>query len=443
MAGQSRVSATVKFVSVGARHVSPILENEMSKQCNSSLPRREFLCAAGMASMTTLLPRMSLAYADTDSRFVFIILRGALDGLAAVAPYGDGNYQRVRGALALPAPGTTNGALKLDGMFALNPALKNLYQRYQAKELLVMHAVASPYRDRSHFDGQDLLENGTIAPHGSIDGWLNRALSGMSGSRQRSTDQLAIAFAQNVPLVLRGEQKVGSWVPSRLPETDDDTLQRIAALYQTDPYFLSRLQTAMATDAIAGEGGMDMTNHAQDNGQGIRNNPLAPIVGAAGKMLRQSDGPRIAVMEATGWDTHANQGAEQGQLFARLEGLDQAIDTLRIEMDDAWKNTVVMVATEFGRTAAINGTRGTDHGTATCSFLVGGAVNGGKVIADWPGLASNNMYQGRDLQPTMDLRSVFKGVLATHMGVSDSVLENRVFADSRNAKPMLELVQKA
>jgi uncharacterized protein (DUF1501 family) len=148
-------------------------------------------------------------------------------------------------------------------------------------------------------------------------------------------------------------------------------------------------------------------------------------------------------MEATGWDTHANQGAEQGQLFTRLTDLDKAIESLRTEMGSVWQNTVVMVATEFGRTVAINGTRGTDHGTATAAFLVGGAVNGGKVIADWPGLANNNLYQGRDLQPTLDLRSVFKGVLATHMGVSESVLETQVFANSQAAKPMLELVRNA
>ncbi len=400
------------------------------------ISRRNFLYSSGMASMASLLPRVSLAYADTDSRFVFIILRGALDGLAAVAPYGDGNYQRMRGALALPAPGSTDSALKLDGMFALNPAFTNLYARYQAKELLVLHAVASPYRERSHFDGQDLLENGTTAPHGSLDGWLNRALPGMPGAKQRSTEQLAIAFAQNVPLVLRGEQKVGSWVPSRLPETDDDTLQRIAALYATDPYLLSRLQTAMSTDAIADEGGMAMA-------QGGRYNALSSVVSAAGKMLKQSDGPRVAVLEATGWDTHANQGAEQGQLFTRLQGLDKAIESLRVEMGDAWKNTVVMVATEFGRTVAINGTRGTDHGTATCSLLVGGAVNGGKVIADWPGLASHNLYQGRDLQPTLDLRSVFKGVLITHMDISESLLATKVFANSQSAKPMLQLVRSS
>ena len=393
-----------------------------------------------MAGAAGWLPRLSFADAPNDkmgdARFVLVILRGALDGLAAVAPYGDGNYGRVRGALALPTPGAAGGALKLDGMFALNPALANLHARYQAKELLVLHAVASPYRERSHFDGQDLLENGTTAPHGALDGWLNRALPGMAGARHRSTEQLAMAFAQNVPLVLRGDRRVGSWVPSRLPETDEDTLQRIAALYATDPYFASRLQTAMATETIVDEGGMSRSGMVQ----GLRNS-LTPIVSAAGKMLKQNDGPRIAVMDATGWDTHANQGAEQGQLFARLAGLDNAVETLRTEMGEAWSRTVVMIATEFGRTVAINGTRGTDHGTATCSLLIGGAVSGGRVVADWPGLASNDLYQGRDLRPTMDLRSVFKGILTAHLGVSESLLETKVFTDSRSAQPMFGLTR--
>lgn len=403
--------------------------------------RRAFLCAAGTAGMVSLMPRLSLAYAETDARLVFVILRGALDGLAAVAPYGDGNYQRLRGALTLPGPGNDKGALKLDGLFALHPSLVNLYARYQAKELMPIHAVASPYRDRSHFDGQDLLENGTTAPHGALDGWLNRALPGVNSKTH--SNELAIAFAQNVPLVLRGAQKVGSWAPSRLPETDDDTLQRLAALYADDPYFLSRLQTAIATDAVANEGGMQESMQGAMKNGGPRNDALAQVVSAAGKMLKQSDGPRVAVMEATGWDTHANQGAEQGVLALRLTALDNAIEQLRIELGDAWRNTAVMVATEFGRTVAINGTRGTDHGTGTAAFLVGGAVNGGKVLCDWPGLTTNDLYQGRDLKPTTDLRSVFKGVLQTHLGVSESLLETRVFADSRSARPLLNLIRTA
>ena len=408
----------------------------MNKQNPLLLPRRHFLGSAALAGLVTVIPRLTLANADTNSRLVFIILRGAMDGLAAVAPYGDIHYQRTRSGLALSPPGGEQGsALKLDGLFALNPALTHMHAMYQKQQLLVLHAIASPYRERSHFDGQDLLENGTALPHGALDGWLNRSLLGMIAAKRQKTEQLAMAFAQNLPLVLRGQQQVGSWAPSRFPGMDDDTLERIAALYAPEPYFLSRFQTALATDAIANGSGntMETKNVAQ------RNNALVPVVSAAAKMLKQSDGPRVAVMESGGWDTHANQGANQGQLYLRLSDLDAAIEAFRIELGSVWENTVVMVATEFGRTVAMNGSRGTDHGTASCAFLAGGAVKGGRVITDWPGLATNNLYQGRDLQPTMDLRSLFKGILATHMGVSEAMLESTVFADSRAAKPLLDL----
>ena len=405
----------------------------------SSFNRREFLQSALLTS-AALMPRFSVAQAETNSRLVLIILRGALDGMAAVAPYGDGNYERLRGELALPTPGSSQGALKLDGMFALHPSLSNLHARYQQKELLVLHAIASPYRERSHFDGQDLLENGTTQPHAALDGWLNRALPGMVGVQHRVTEEFAIAFAQNVPLVLRGDQRVGSWVPSRLPATDDDTLQRIADMYARDTYFATRLQIALQTNAIANEKN-DAAAMNEVRKSAKSNASLINVVSAAGKMLRQADGPRIAVMDATGWDTHANQGSATGQLATRLFGLDSAIDALRVELADTWKQTTVMVVTEFGRTAAINGTRGTDHGTGTCAFLVGGAVNGGRVIADWPGLASHNLYQGRDLMPTCDLRGLFKGVLRDHLGVSEAQLENRVFANTGAVKPLSGLVR--
>ena len=409
----------------------------MNKQSMTDIARRQFINRSFLAGLSAALPRMSMAYAQTDARLVFIILRGAMDGLAAVAPYGDGNYQRVRSGLALSSPGSSQGVLKLDGLFGLNPALKNLHAIYQANELLVLHAVASPYRERSHFDGQDLLENGTVMPHGAIDGWLNRALMAMPVAKIQKTDQMALAFSQSLPLVLRGAQPVGSWAPSRLPGTDDDTLERIAELYAADPYFLNRFQSAITTDAIAGEAAKNMSGA----GVATRNNTLSIVAAAAGKMMSQPDGPKVAVMESGGWDTHANQGTDQGQLFLRLTDLDKAIETLRQELGSVWKNTVVMAATEFGRTVAMNGSRGTDHGTASCAFLAGGAVHGGRVMTDWPGLSSGDLYQGRDLQPTMDLRSVFKGVLTTHMGVSESLLESKVFANSQTVKPLLDLTR--
>jgi uncharacterized protein (DUF1501 family) len=398
---------------------------------HANFSRRTFLGATALGAtalggFAALAPRVLFADARTDSRFVVVILRGALDGLSAVPPYADGNYARARGELAITSP-----QFKLDGLFGLHPSLEHLHARFAAKELIVFQAIASPYRERSHFDGQDLLENGTTHPHGR-DGWLNRSLRALP--KQDSRDQIAVALSQNVPLLLRGDAPVNSWAPSRLPATDTDTLQRIADLYSTDQYFASRLQAALATDSIAGGNMM---------GDGKRD-PLGAfgtLTSSAGKLLAAADGPRIAVIEANGWDTHANQGAERGQLANRLRSLDLGLDSLRASLGEAWKSTAMLVVTEFGRTVAVNGTRGTDHGTATCAFLVGGAVAGGRVIADWPGLASASLYQSRDLKPTADLRSVFKGVLATHLRVNEGALEDTVFPDSRNAQPIEGLLK--
>ena len=393
------------------------------------LHRRTFLQCAALSGASWMLPRLVLADADTDARFVLVILRGALDGLAAVPAYGDGNYASRRGALAITSP-----AYKLDGMFALNPALAQLHARYQAKELVVFHAVASPYRERSHFDGQDWLENGAGTSAGIHDGWLNRMLPALPLARNRPTEEIAVAVAQNVPLVLRGDARVNSWAPSQLPDADSDTLERIADLYAADPQLSSRLHAALTANNMVTEG---MTNDAR--------NPAGQFNGlasAAGKLLA-GNGSRIAVMDVNGWDTHANQGAEVGQLANRLRGLDQGLDTLRTTLGPVWNRTAVLVVTEFGRTVAVNGTRGTDHGTATCAFLLGGAVAGGRVISDWPGLASHELYQGRDLQPTLDLRSVSKGVLASHLAVTKRDLEERVFPDSRTARPLEGLIRKA
>jgi uncharacterized protein (DUF1501 family) len=377
------------------------------------------------------------ADADTDSRFVLVILRGALDGLAAVPAYGDSGYSSLRGELAIASPGNSDAALKLDGTFALHPSLEHLYALYQAHELIVLHAVASPYRERSHFDGQDLLENGTAKPKSTHDGWLNRVLPTLPSVQARSSDKVALALAQNVPLVLQGDSRVGSWAPSKMTEADSDTLGRIADLYANEPYFATRLQSALAADAVA-EGGGGM----QGGGGRDPLNGLSALTNAAGRMLSAPDGPRIAVLDASGWDTHLNQGADKGQLATRLRALDRSLDELRVALGDHWSKTAVMVVTEFGRTVAINGTRGTDHGTGTCALLAGGAVNGGRVLADWPGLNRGALYEGRDLKPTTDLRSVFKGVLHEHLAANERDLETKVFPDSRSAKPLEGLIKK-
>ena len=388
--------------------------------------RRAFMRASGLVALGACLPRMVLAAAATEARLVLVILRGALDGLAAVPAFGDGNFSRSRGALAITAP-----ELKLNGLFALHPALTDLHARYLAQELLVFHAVASPYRERSHFDGQDLLEAGLPSRTGIRDGWLNRALLSLPVTREHSSNQLAVAIAQTVPLVLRGEARVNSWSPSRLPQADADTLERLADLYANEPLLAERLSTALSSNETAAgtPGGRDPLG------------AFKSLAEAAGKLLAAPEGARIAVIETSGWDTHANQGAEAGQLANRLRTLDQGLAALRTSIGAAWSETAVLVVTEFGRTVAINGTRGTDHGTASCALLLGGAVAGGRVLADWPGLAAGSLYQGRDLQPTSDLRSIFKGVLNAHLQAPEGDLERNIFPNSGRAKTLEGLIR--
>ncbi len=386
------------------------------------IDRRKFLAGSTQLALLTGLPGLARTQDTLDSRFVFVILRGGMDGLSAVPPYAESQYQRLRGQLAIAA----DEVLKLDGTFGLHPALSNLHSMYEAGELAVLQAVATPYRERSHFDGQNVLENGTTVPGGLRDGWLNRAV------RYDELTRKAIALSQNIPLVLRGDASVTSWAPSRLPEADDDTLLRLADLYANDPHLAGRLEEAVAAREVAGE---------MSGGRNNRGGQLGPIITAAGRFLSAPDGPRIAVLETGGWDTHANQGAAQGVLATRLRGLDQGIAALKRELGDIWQKTVVVVATEFGRTVAVNGTRGTDHGTAGCAFIAGGAVSGGRIIADWPGLANRDLYEERDLRPTLDLRSAFKGVLSEHFDATREELDREIFPGSDDVAPLEGLIR--
>jgi uncharacterized protein (DUF1501 family) len=395
--------------------------------------RRHLLKTIGFGAITAGMPGISFAKTDGESRLVMIVLRGAVDGLALVAPYGDGKYKSVRGELAIPAPGLDGGLLKLDGTFGLHPSMQSTYELYRNNQLLPVHAIASPYRERSHFDGQDVLENGATSAGDKRDGWLNRALAPLGGG---IGDEAAIALSQNTPLILRGDNSVTSWAPSKLPDADDDTLHRIASLYSTDAFFSTRLEQALASQEVAG--GMSGMNDRMQRNDRAQSKALAQ---AAARFLRAPDGPRIAVIEAGGWDTHANQGAATGSLANKLSALDEGIAALHKELGPVWDDTVVMVVTEFGRTVKVNGTRGTDHGTATAALVMGGAVNGGKVMSDWPGLSNRDLYEGRDLYPTMDLRSLFKGVLEEHFLLPDNFVESTVFPDSGSARPVRDIIR--
>lgn len=388
------------------------------------LSRRELLKGLGIGSLAAGLPGLMFANTQTDNRLVVFVLRGAMDGMAMLAPYGDGNYAGLRGKLALAAPGQEGGVLKADGLFGIHPALQNTHKLYQQKQALFVHAVASGYRERSHFDGQDQLESGSSKGYLKRDGWLNRALQPLAGQQGNES---AIAISQNTPLLLRGNQPVTSWAPSKMPDAAEDTLKRLESLYATDPFFSSRLQQALDSQEIAGE------MLGSRKGRGNKQKQMEELMKAAAKFLSAPGGPRIAVLESGGWDTHARQGTATGSLAGKFANLDKGISILQQGLGDAWSNTVVMVVTEFGRTVKTNGTGGTDHGTATAAMLVGGAVNGGRIVADWPGLSNSNLYHGRDLYPTTDIRSVFKGVLAEHLNLQESFLDQSVFP---NAKPL-------
>ncbi|MEO7774696.1 MAG: DUF1501 domain-containing protein [Steroidobacteraceae bacterium] len=394
--------------------------------------RRQFLALASLAGAGALLPTR-FAFAGTSpqpNRFVLILLRGALDGLAAVPPYGDPDYVALRRESAIGA----DTALKLDGLFGLNPGLKFLHESYTARELLVMHAVATPYRERSHFDGQDVLENGMQRAHATQTGWLNRALLALPAAQRAGSKDAGVALGQNLPLVMRGPAPVASWSPSKLPAMEQDTLQRISDLYAADPLLSQRLAAALDANAVAASAQMSDAQTAALARQPARGAAqYLETVRAAGAFLRAEDGPAVAVFDTTGWDTHANEGGVQGQIAIRLGALDQALHSLKESLGPVWDRTAILIATEFGRTAALNGTRGTDHGTGAAAFLLGGAVKGGRVLADWPGLSARSLYQGRDLMPTLDLRSVTKSVLRDHLGIPVRALEDKVFPDSRSA----------
>jgi uncharacterized protein (DUF1501 family) len=401
--------------------------------------RRELLLASGTLFAWAYLPKVARAE-GRDPRLLVIVLRGALDGLAAVAPVGDPEWVRLRGDQALTLDGKTP-ALPLDSFFALNPAMPNLHRLYQAGAATIVHAAATPYRERSHFDGQDVLESGLGKPGTADTGWLNRALASLQpGERAGARGRGAFGVGPIAPLVVRGPAPVLSWTPRRLPPAGEDTMMRLLDLYRhTDPALARVLEERLGLAAIARAGGMD-GEQPRAAGAGQVRAYFAESAGTAAKFLARPDGPRVGALAFDGWDTHANEGALSGRLATLLGALDGAFAAIETEMGQVWRETVVAVVTEFGRTARINGTEGTDHGTATVALLAGGALKGGRVIADWPGLKASDLHDGRDLKPTADLRAVLKGLLKDHLRVDDAALAAKVFPDSTATKPMAGLL---
>jgi uncharacterized protein (DUF1501 family) len=400
--------------------------------------RRDVLRGLALFSGWAFAPRLVSAAGGRDPRFLFVILRGALDGLAAVAPIGDPHYEQARGGLVMPASGPQAG-LALGNFFALNPNMPALHKLISRGDAAIVHATATPYRDRSHFDGQDVLESGQPGPGRLDTGWLNRLIGTLQpGDPVRAASALALSEA--VPLVMRGPQKVVTWTPEGFPDASSDTRMRLLDLYtHTDPGLASLLEDALALQDVAGSPSAMMAGSGQADLSRL-SRQFSELGAAAGRLLAQPDGPRIAALSYPGWDTHRSQGLIEGQIANLLTALDTAIGSLHRELQPVWQDTVIVIATEFGRAVAINGTDGTDHGTGTIAILLGGAVNGGQVIADWPGLSERSLLGARDLMPTTDLRAVLKGVARDHLGVGERELGETVFPDSANLRALPDLI---
>ncbi|WP_133499673.1 DUF1501 domain-containing protein [Cognatilysobacter terrigena] len=375
--------------------------------------RRRFLALAGASASLALWPRLptfaGALRGNDDARFVVVLLRGGLDALHALPPLDDPDYVRLRRDLAVV------DALPLSGGFGLHPSLAFASQLYASRQLLPIVAIAPPYRGRSHFEAQDNVESGGDASAHLQTGWLSRTSAAMTG-----TDALAVASV--APLSARGPGHVRTWSPPFADDVDPMMLERLKALYSNDRELAPVFADAMQRSSDMGASGAMRLPQAMQS---------------AATFMRAPDGPRIAFVEDTGWDSH---GGQAYQLKRKLGELDAGLRAFHDAAQPIWSKTVIAIVTEFGRTAAANGTGGTDHGTGGVAFLAGGAVRGGRIAGDWPGLSPSALFEGRDLHATTDLRSLFKGVLANHLGIARGTLDTSVFPDSANARPLTGLV---
>jgi uncharacterized protein (DUF1501 family) len=363
--------------------------------------RRNFLKALAASLVVYQQPLLATnLHTKNPPKVVWVMLRGALDSLHTVIPTFEPALKILRPTLyksiehkwqlLTQAPSLQQG-------YALHPALVNLHHWYQNKQLLPIVAVSSGYKKRSHFEAQDYLESALTIPD-SDSGWLARAI--------QVKNKQAMAISQSMPISLRGENQLSNtWYPSRLPDAQPETYQALQHLYQYSEQLSGRLEEGLAMEAL-----LDKQNMAKKQQGNFIN-----LSHSCGKLLAQPN-MDCAMLTLGGWDTHKNQS---GQLQRQLSLLDKGLQALKMQLGPQWDNTLVIVATEFGRTVKENGTRGTDHGTASALFLAGGKVNGGKILGDWPGLQPTQLHQQRDLKATSNSFDWIAGSLQQHWQLSD------------------------
>lgn len=377
--------------------------------------RRQFLLGGACSVAAMAAPKLSFAAVPGDNRLVVIVLRGAMDGLDVVVPYGDPALRSLRPNLArLPGKAENGRSLHdLDGFFGLHEDMWPLLPLWQAGELALVHAVATPYRDgRSHFDGQDILENGHKGANDARDGWLNRALAHLPGRNPN----YAMTVGRDQMLLLSGKEPAGVWSPRADLTLHEQGSWVWEAIYKKDPLFEKAAREAQLLDATT-----DKLRNEMNGGMGITGNDPAALAGFAAKLLNAE--ARIAAFAVGGWDTHRRQ---IGAIRQPLRQLASALTTLKDGLGPNWARTMVLCLTEFGRTARENGTGGTDHGTGGLLIWAGGAMaTKGKVLGQWPGL--NALYDDRDLLPTSDLRAWVAQALMAQFPLSREVVSNHLF----------------
>lgn len=372
-----------------------------------TLSRRGFLTSACCLAAAPIFTPVTFAAMPGDKRFVTIVLRGAMDGLDLVQPYGDAGFAALRPTLSLTPD---KGLLDLDGHFGLNPAAADLLPLWKSRELAFVHAVSTPYRDqRSHFDGQDMLESGGEHVAEERTGWLNRALAVIP----RSDARKAIDVNTSTELILTGPNDVDVWASDSNLGPAKDEMQFLMRLYAGDPAFAAAMDEAIRANSAA-----TMAEAGSQRGEKI-----ADVAALAGNMLKGDY--RIASFSISGWDTHVGQ---LGQFKRPVQDLAQAINTLKATLGaDLWSKTVVLAMTEFGRTVRENGSGGTDHGTGGCAVLAGGAIDGGRILGKWPGLGDGALLDDRDLMPTADVREIAAAMLYRQFDVSAEDLTGKIF----------------